>query len=100
MDSSLIGPLITGGGFAGIIVVLFVTGHIHSDGELKREVERREAVERRVGLLEQALEEKDKALAEANGRADAAVRASELVADAFTDARRRRTSTGRGHGGT
>ena len=32
MDSSLIGPLVTGGGFAGVIVILFVTGRIFPKG--------------------------------------------------------------------
>lgn len=92
MDSTLVVPLITGSGVAGVFCVLFVTGIIHSDRELRRETAR-------CATLEAALKEKDAALAEANARADAAVRASELIADAFTEARRRRgTAPGRGHG--
>lgn len=53
----------------------------------------------RCDLLEQAVAEKDKALGDANARADAAVRASELIADAFTEARHRRSGgrAGSGH---
>ena len=43
-----------------------------------------------------AHDETRKALAEASARADAAVHASELIADAFTEARSRR-GTGSGH---
>lgn len=99
MDSSLLG-LVTGS--AGALVVLalvafaFYSGKLHSDSEFQREVTR-EA--KRADTLEAAMAEKDKALAEANARADAAVRASELIADAFTEARRRRSSrAGSGHG--
>lgn len=101
MDSSILN-LITGA--AGGLVVLalvawaFYAGKLHSDSEFQREVERRSEVERRADLLEQTVKEKDKALDAAGGRADAAVRASELIADAFTEARRRRTGTGRAHG--
>jgi hypothetical protein len=93
MDTTLIVPLITGSGVAGVFCCLFILGMVHSDRELKREAHR-------ADTLEAALKEKDAALAEANARADAAVRASELIADAFSDARRRRTTTGRDHGGT
>ena len=97
MDPSLI-PLITGGGGALVVLMLvayaFYLGKIHSDPEFQREVARGDR-------LEAALREKDKALEAASDRADAAVRASELIADAFTEARRRRGGQGRtgtGHG--
>lgn len=93
MDSSLL-ALIQGGAGALVIMALvaysFFIGKLHSDSEFKREV-------RRGDTLEAALAEKDKALVEAATRADAAVRASELVAGAFTEARRRR-SRGDTHG--
>lgn len=86
MDSSVL-ALIQGG--AGALVVLalvaysFYAGKLHSDREFQREVKRGDT-------LEAASTEKDKAIQEAAARADAAVRASELIADAFTEARRRR----------
>lgn len=91
MDASVVVPLLTGSGVAGIVLALFVMGWIHSDREFSREVARGDA-------LGQAVKEKDKALEAANARADAAVRASELIADAFADARKRRATTGRPHG--
>jgi hypothetical protein len=101
MDTSWL-PFITGGTGAVVVLALvawaFYAGKVHSDPEFKREVERREAEERRSALLEQALKEKDSALTAANDRADAAVRASELIADAFSQARQRRAGQGRPHG--
>lgn len=91
MDASVVVPLLTGSGVAGIVLALFIMGWVHSDREFGREVSRGDR-------LEAALKEKDKALEEANARADAAVRASELIADAFTEARKRRSATGRAHG--
>lgn len=94
MDSSLLN-LITG--TAGALVVLalvawaFYTGKLHSDKEFQREV-------RRGDTLQAAAAEKDKAITEAAARADAAVRASELIADAFTEARRRRGGRADTHG--
>ena len=95
MDSSYL-ALIQGG--AGAIVVLalvayfFFTGKLHSDSEFKREIAHRE-------LLEATIAEKNEALKTAGDRADAAVRASELIADAFTEARRRRGGrAGTSHG--
>lgn len=91
MDSSLIVPLITGSGVAGVFCAFFILGLLHSNPEFKRETARGDA-------LAAALKEKDKALEAANDRADAAVRASELIADAFTEARKRRSGTARSHG--
>lgn len=94
MDSSLLN-LITG--TAGALVVLalvawaFYSGHLHSDREFQREVKRGDT-------LEAAAAEKDKAITEAAARADAAVRASELIAGAFTEARRRRGGRADTHG--
>ena len=100
MDTTVIVPLITGSGVAGIFCALFILGKIHSDSEYKREQSLRAEEKQRADILEQALKEKDKALEAANDRADAAVRASELIADAFTEARRRRGGgrAGTGHG--
>lgn len=87
MDSSLLG-LIQGSLGALVILALiafaFYAGKLHSDSEYQREVKRGDT-------LEAANAEKDKAIQEAAARADAAVRASELIADAFTEARRRRS---------
>lgn len=96
MDSNLL-SLVTGG--AGALVVLaliawaFYAGKLHSNPEFEREVQRRE-------LLEATIAEKNAALKAASDRADAAVRASELIADAFTDARRRRGGDRAGTHGT
>lgn len=82
-------PYVTGS--AGALVVLafvawgFYTGKLHSDREFGREV-------KRADTLEQALKEGAQALADATKRADAAVRASELIADAFSEARSRRAT--------
>lgn len=85
--------LLTGG--VGAVTVLatwlmcLLTGKLHTDDEFGREVARRELAEKRAETLERALGESRQALAEASGRADAAVRASELIADALADAKSR-----------
>lgn len=87
MGADQIVTLITGGAgglaVAVIFLVLFTSGKIHSDAEFAREVERgdREAEARQ--RLEEALLARGSALAEANARADAAVRSSELIASAL-----------------
>ncbi len=87
--------LITGG--AGAVTVLvtwllcLLSGKIHTDSEFDREVQRGD-------LLQRALNEKDEALKAANERATAAVRASELIADAFTEVKQRQLPRGRSHG--
>jgi hypothetical protein len=55
---------------------------MHTDAEFQREVKRRE-------LVEAANLEKDKTIAEANARADAAVNALERMADAIASPARR-----------
>lgn len=90
MDSSVL-ALVQGGAGALIVLALvayaFYSGKLHSDREFEREA-------KRADTLEAAMAEKDKALQEASARADAAVRASELIAGAFTEARRRRSIPG------
>jgi hypothetical protein len=69
-------------------VALFVTGKIHSDAEFCREVKRCE-------LSEAARGEMQKALDAANARADAAVRALALLADAIGGPAERRSDRAR-----
>lgn len=83
-------PYITGAGGASAIALvwigLFLSDKLHTDGEFRRE----------AAALEQekaAHGETRKALSEASARADVAVRASEMIADAFGAAR---VATGRG----
>jgi hypothetical protein len=76
--------LLTGGVSAmavmAIFLTLILTGKLHTDGEFDREAT---ALDREKA----AHEETRKALAEASARADAAVRASEMIAGAFAAAR-------------
>ena len=75
--------LLTGGISAmavmGIFLTLLLTGHLHTRGEFDREAA---ALDRE----KLAHDETRKALAEASKRADAAVRAAEVMADAFSRA--------------
>lgn len=63
-------------GVMSIFFTLFLAGRIHTDSEFKR-------LERRCDRLEETISDKDKTIAAANERADVAVKASALVADAF-----------------
>jgi hypothetical protein len=78
--------LLTGGISAMAVMAIFLTlilsGRLHTAGEFDRTDA---ALERE----KQAHDETRKALTEAAGRADAAVRASELIADAFSSAPRK-----------
>jgi hypothetical protein len=73
--------LLTGGVSAMAVMAIFLTlilaGRLHTDSEFQREVN---ALDRE----KTAHEETRRALAEAATRAEAAVRASELIADAFS----------------
>jgi hypothetical protein len=75
--------IITGGSGAIVVVVIWLTmimsDKLHTDAEFRREAA---ALEKEKA----AHDETRKALAEAAARADAAVRASELIADAFSSA--------------
>jgi hypothetical protein len=75
--------LLTGGISAmavmAIFLTLILTGKLHTDGEFDR-------VSGALEQEKQAHTETRKALAEAAQRADAAVRASELIANAMTGA--------------
>lgn len=78
----------------GIFLTLIVSGRLHTDAEVKR---LEDVVDREATALErekQAHDETRRALAAASERADAAIRASELVATALGEAKRRRS----GHG--
>ena len=102
MDASVGGiplPYITGAGGALVVLALvawaFYIGKLHSDPEFQRETARAdreaaradtEAAARRDS--EAARVEQGRALAVSNARADAAVRASELIASAMTSAGR------------
>lgn len=77
-------------GFAAVFLILFVTGNIHSDAEFKREVARADLERERADRLESAVAERSRALAEANARAEAAVRATEMMANALEPPARRR----------
>lgn len=96
-----VSPLFTGGVGATTVLVSWLlsllTGRMHTDAEFEREVKAREAAERRADVLERTVQEKDRALIEATSRADAAVRASEVIADAFSEAKGR--ARGRGDTG-
>ena len=67
----------------GIWLTLMITGKLHSDDEFQREA-------KALDKEKEAHEETRKALAEAAARADAAVRASELIASAFSSAAEQR----------
>jgi len=76
--------LISGGSGALTVVVIWLTlilsGKMHTDTEFDREVARGDK-------LEEALKEKDRALEAAIARADTAVHASSLIAEALTGVR-------------
>lgn len=77
--------LITGGigavAVMAIFLALILSGRLHTDDEFQREVKAREKEQ-------EAHSETRKALVEASGRADAAVRAAEMVAEAFSTGKR------------
>ncbi len=79
--------LITGaGGAMGVMViflVLILSGKLHTDTDYQR-------VEKALEYEQQARAETAKALAAAAERANSAIRASELIADAFASSPRRR----------
>jgi acyl-ACP thioesterase len=88
--------LITGGVGAVTVLAVWLTtilaGKEHTDGEFKREVARGDR-------LEKALEDMTKAKGVSDERADTAVRATALVAEAFTKAAAQRKERAR-RGGT
>jgi hypothetical protein len=86
--TSLITGSIGGAAVLGIWLLLLLTGKMHTDAEFQREVQRGDR-------YEEALAESRKAVTAADERADASVRAAELIAEALTPANPRR-STGRG----
>jgi hypothetical protein len=87
----------TGLGVLGLLFVLFMLGQIHSDREFQREVSHAVQAEARAVTaearaeketearrhLEDALADRTREANVANARADAAVRASEIIADAL-----------------
>lgn len=76
---SLVGLISGSGGALGVILVwltLILAGKEHTNSEFERERERGDK-------LEEANEELQRALTAANARAEAAVRATEVIADAF-----------------
>ncbi len=81
MDTSSLLSLITGGAGAVTILVVFLSlilsDKLHTDGEFQRLTQ---AAERK----DQTIAELTKALDAASARGDAAVRASELIAGAFS----------------
>lgn len=85
--------LLTGGVGAITVLVFFLAlilnGKLHTDGEFDREVARGDRLEKALADMTKAKEVSDE-------RADAAVRASSLIAEAFSSARDRRRDT-RGH---
>jgi len=87
MSAESLLSLITGGAGAlsimGIWMTLMIMGKLHTDGEVTLLVD---ALNREKA----AHDETKRALAAASDRADAAVRASELVSDAFASASQRR----------
>lgn len=89
--------LLTGGVGAVATLVFFLSlilrGNLHTDGEFDREC----AAHSRT---QKALDDMTKAKEVADERADAAVRASSLVAEAFTSASQRRREQRSGRGGT
>ena len=92
---SLVG-LISGGAGAvtvfGIWMSLLVSGKLHTDAEMTRADQLSELRLEALRTEQAAHAETRRALAEAAARADAAVRASEMIADAFSSA----ASTGSG----
>jgi hypothetical protein len=88
--------LLTGGAGAvavlGIFLGLIVAGKLHTDEEMKRADQLAELRSEALKTEQAAHAETRRALADAAARADAAVRASEMIADAFSAA-----STGSGH---
>jgi hypothetical protein len=78
--------LLTGGISAMAVMAIFLTlilsGKLHTSGEFDR-------TEGALTAEKQAHAETRKALTEAAARGDAAVRASELIADAFSSAGRK-----------
>lgn len=87
MTIDSITSLVTGSigaiGVLGIFLTLILTGKLHTAGEMKRADQTIERQARALDKGEEALAETRRALTEASGRADAAVRATEVVARAF-----------------
>lgn len=81
MDAGSVVSLISGGAGAIAVLTLFLTlilaDKLHTDGEFHR-------MEQALQLEKQAHSETTRALIAAGERADAAVRASQLIADAFS----------------
>lgn len=87
MSVESIASLIGGGTGATAVLVIFLTlllaGKLHTDDEFSR-------MSDALDKEKEAHEETRRALALAGERADAAVKASELIADAFSASSRRR----------
>jgi hypothetical protein len=101
MTGDFLTSLIGGGtgalGVAAFFITMIVTGHLHTDAEMRRadDLIRRadEVNQKQEAALERqrdALAETRRALAEASARADASIRATEVVASAMTSARESR----------
>lgn len=88
MDAGSLVSLITGGAGAVAVLAVFLglilSDKLHTSGEFRR-------MEQALQLEKEAHAETTRALAAAAERADAAVRASQLIADAFSG--RRHAST-------
>lgn len=99
MDPTSLINLITGGiGALGVMTIVFallLTGKLHTNGEMDREIARGDREALRADLAERRAEELQAALIAANERTEIAVKTSQLVTDAFTRAAIRR-SGGRG----
>ncbi len=81
MDAGSLLSLITGGAGAVTILVVFLglilSDKLHTDGEFQR-------LKEAAGKKDETIAELSKALDAASARGDAAVRASELIASAFS----------------
>lgn len=69
----------------GIFLSLIVTGNLHTNDSVRM-------YKQTIADLKETIKEKDKAIAAAGERADAAVKASELIANAMARAPERRGS--------
>jgi hypothetical protein len=87
MSVTSILSLITGGigaiAVLGIVLTLIIGDNLHTDGEFKRLVEAN-------AKKDEALEEAKRAIEAANARADAAVQAAEVIANALAGGGQRR----------